>query len=78
MNSQVTFLADKSLKDKAMKKAKEKGLSLKSVLVFSMQAFVDDKIDFGIISDDDYELEEIKFDSESINENAAKLAMLLS
>lgn len=78
MSTQISFTTTKDLKKQAMKKAKEKGLTLKALLVFSMQAFVDGKIDLGIVSAENNDVEEIKFKSKSINENAEKLANLLS
>lgn len=83
MNTQISFTADSKLKKKAMEKAKEKGLTLKSVLIFSMEAFVNDKMKLGVMSttvedvEDVEDVEELKFSSASINKNAQKLARLL-
>ncbi|MFH1534246.1 MAG: hypothetical protein ABID64_04935 [Nitrospirota bacterium] len=76
MLSQISFTADEKLKKKTMEKAKEKGVTLKSVLIFSMEAFADGKINFGIIPPVG-EVEELHFDSPSINKKAEKLANLL-
>ena len=76
MFTQISFTADKSLKDKAMAKAKKKGVTLKSVLVFSMQAFADGKIDLGIIPVEK-DVEEMHFEDSGVKEKAKKLANLL-
>lgn len=76
MNSQISFTADQKLKKKAMQKAKEKGITLKSVLILSLEAFVDGKISVGVVPMEE-EVEELEFDSPSINKNAEKLASLL-
>lgn len=77
MNTQISFTADSKLKKKAMEKAKEKGLTLKSVLIFSMEAFVNDQMKLGVMSTTLEDVEELKFSSASINKNAQKLARLL-
>jgi len=77
MNTQISFTTDDKLKQRAMKKAKEIGLPLKSVLVFAMEAFVEGKIKLGIISPSKDDIEELNFDSDSVNKNAEKLANLL-
>jgi purine-nucleoside phosphorylase len=77
MPKQITFIADENLKNEAMKKAKSKGITLKAVLVLSLQAFVDGKIDLGISTTMDPEVEEMHFDSSSIAEKSDKLANLL-
>ncbi|MBU2523964.1 hypothetical protein KKG71_02105 [Patescibacteria group bacterium] len=76
MNTQISFTADTSLKKRAMEKAKEKGITLKSLFVFSMEAFVEDKISLGIVTHTN-EVEEIQFKDSSINKKAEKLASLL-
>ena len=76
MVTQVSFTADKDLKDKAMAKAKEKGVTLKSVLIFSMEAFANGKIDLGIVPVET-EVKEIHFENASIKKKAEKLANLL-
>jgi len=78
MNTQISFTADSKLKQQAMKKAKEKGLSLKSVLILSMEAFTEGKINFGVTNTQNKEIEQMHFDSISINKNAEKLARLLN
>lgn len=76
MNTQISFTANEELKKKAMQKAKEKGLTLKSVLIFSMEAFVNNQIDFGLV-DNEPEVEEMYFDDPEILAMAHKLAKLL-
>jgi len=41
MTTQVSFKIDKKLKERAMKKARSKGLALTSVLTFAAKAFVE-------------------------------------
>ena len=45
MVSQVAFTVDSELKQKLMGLAKEKGIPLKSFLVYCMKAFLNGKID---------------------------------
>ena len=75
MLSQISFTADEELKEKTMKKAKEKGITLKSLFIFSMEAFVKGKINIGIQPME--EIEELRFENSSINKKAEKLAKLL-
>ena len=76
MLTQISFTADEALKEKAMQKAKENGLTLKSVLIFSMEAFADEKIKFGVIGPG-RDVEEMHFDAPSIKKKAEKLGRLL-
>jgi purine-nucleoside phosphorylase len=76
MLAQISFTADEKLKEKTMRKAKEKGVTLKSVLIFSMEAFANEKINLGIIPSNE-DVEELKFDSHSIKAKSEKLASLL-
>lgn len=76
MLTQISFTAEEELKKKAMQKAKAKGVTLKSVLIFSMEAFANDKIEVGLITSV-ADVEELYFDSPSIEEKSAKLAALL-
>lgn len=77
MLSQISFTADKNLKNATLKKARAKGITLKSVLIFSMEAFVKGKSNFGMIDNDENEVEEMVFANPSILKNAEKLAKLL-
>lgn len=77
MTSQVSFTADNDLKMKALQKAKKEGVSLKTVLVYSMKAFVEGTIQFGILTEDKQIVEEISFNDPQILAKAAKLAKLL-
>lgn len=77
MFTQISFTADQALKKKTMKKAKEKGITLKSLLIFSMQAFVDGKINIGIVNEPDKDIEELKLKDPAVNKKAEKLADLL-
>lgn len=78
MGSQVSFTADPVLKKMALEKAKREGVNLKTVLVYSMKAYVEDKIRFGMVDEHEPDVEEIYFSDSKIEENAAKLAKLLS
>lgn len=49
MVTQVIFTIDKKLKNKAMRKAKSFGLPFSSVLNLATRAFVDGKINIGIV-----------------------------
>lgn len=49
MTTQVIFTIDKELKDKAMKKARSFGLPFSSVLNLATRAFVDGKINIGVV-----------------------------
>jgi purine-nucleoside phosphorylase len=77
MTSQVSFTADNELKKKALEKAKREGISLKTVLLYSMKAYVEGKIQFGVLTEDEQSVEEISFNDTQIQEKAAKLAKLL-
>lgn len=78
MTTQVSFITDNDLKNKALEKAKSEGISLKTLLVYSMKAYVEGKISLGIkIADEESDLEEMVFDDEHLNEKALKLAKLL-
>ncbi|MBD3330878.1 hypothetical protein GF354_05110 [Candidatus Peregrinibacteria bacterium] len=77
MLAQISFTADQNLKKETMEKAKEKGITLKSLLIFSMEAFIDGKINIGVISKPEEEVSELHFKDSSINEKAEKLAKLL-
>ena len=78
MLSQVTFTAQKELKKQALTKAKQEGLSLKTVLVYALKGFVSGQISFGLNADrSEPEIEEIHFDDASINAKAKKLVELL-
>ncbi len=48
MTTQVTFTADKRLKDQALLKAKQEGIPLKTLFVYAMKGFVEGKISLGL------------------------------
>ena len=78
MTTQISFTADENLKNKALEKAKEEGITLKAVLIYSMKSFVDGKIKFGLINPEEQsDVEELTFNDQSINKKALKLANLL-
>jgi antitoxin component of RelBE/YafQ-DinJ toxin-antitoxin module len=49
MNTQVLFKIDKKLKERAMKKAQEEGVSFTSVLKFATKAYVDGDLTVSLI-----------------------------
>lgn len=48
MTTQVTFTADKHLKNRALLKAKQEGIPLKTLFIYAMKGFVDGKISLGL------------------------------
>ena len=48
MTTQVSFTADENLKNKALQKAKEEGITLKTLFIYTMKGFVEGKIALGI------------------------------
>jgi hypothetical protein len=79
MTTQVSFVTDNYLKDQALEKARREGITLKTLLIYAMKAFVEGKISLGIqASGSNNEIEELNFSDSDINEKAAKLAKLLN
>ncbi len=52
MTTKIIFNTDKKLKEAAMKKSKEKGMTLSSFLNLAMQGFVAEELQIGIIDRD--------------------------
>ncbi len=78
MLTQVSFTADETLKNKALEKAKDQGITLKAVLIHAMKGFVDGKIGLSLdVADTEPDVEELIFDDAGINARAKKLARLL-
>ena len=77
MRTQVSFTTDEELKNKALKKAKSQGISLKTLLVYAMKSFVEGKIGLSLEPLEEPEIEEMHFDDKAINAKAKKLARLL-
>ena len=78
MLSQVTFTAQNELKKQALAKAKQEGLSLKTVLVYALKGFISGQITFGLNTGEaQSEIEELHSDDPTINSKAKKLAKLL-
>lgn len=48
MTTQVIFKMDKDLKDRAMKKAKERGVAFSTILKLATEAFVADELDIRV------------------------------
>ena len=78
MTTQVSFTSDADLKKKALQKAKTEGITLKTVLIYSMKAYVEGKIHFGMMGNVEPEVEGIAFEDPQINTKAQELAKLLS
>lgn len=78
MQAQVSFTADENLKARALEKAKSEGITLKALLTFAMKNFVEGKIAFDLHAvADEPDVEEVFFQSASIQDNAKKIAALL-
>ena len=77
MNSQVSFIANSELKKKALDKAKNEGITLKAILLYSMKAYVEGQIKFGLLGNSDSDVEEITFTDKNIQTKAQRLANLL-
>lgn len=78
MVTQISFTADKALKNMALEKAKNEGITLKALLTYAMKGFVEGKIGFNIVTiDNDPEVEELFFEDNGVKEKAAKIAKLL-
>jgi antitoxin component of RelBE/YafQ-DinJ toxin-antitoxin module len=54
MNTQVIFNLDKKLKEQAMKKAQNQGLSFGVILKLATKAFVDGDLNVGLISKEEF------------------------
>ena len=76
MNTAVTFLMEEKMKKRAQLRAKEEGLSLKAVIVMSLKAYSDGKLNFGAI-DLEPEIEKVEFYSEKLDKKAKELEKLL-
>ncbi len=78
MTTQVSFTANEDLKNRALKKAKEQGITLKAFLIFAMKGFVDGKLVLNLENNDDEpDVEELFFEDPDLLEKSKKLAALL-
>ena len=78
MDTQVSFVTDKRLKEQVLNKARKEGITLKALMVYAMKGFLDDKISLSIVvGSTESDVEEIFFDDAEINKTAVKLARLL-
>ena len=77
MISQVSFTTDETLKNKALEKAKEEGITLKALLTYALKNFVKGKLDFDLVQTDGSDVEEIIFEDKELLKKAKKLANLL-
>lgn len=75
MNTQVSFTTSSQLKKMALERAKQEGLSLKTVLVYAMKGFVEGKFSFQL--ETKQEGEEDFFGDPEIEKKVEKLGMLL-
>lgn len=78
MATQVSFTTDEKLKAKALEKAKDEGITLKAFFIFSMKAFVDGKLNVGILPSKEADVEEVIFTDRNLQKKAEKLAKLLN
>lgn len=78
MTTQVSFTTDEDLKIKALKKAKAEGITLKTLLVYSMKSFIEGKVTLNLVpTSNEQDAEEIHFKNKKLQEKAKKLARLL-
>ncbi|MBI2637966.1 hypothetical protein HYW83_00040 [Candidatus Peregrinibacteria bacterium] len=78
MTTQVSFTADENLKNKALQKAKDEGITLKTLFIYTMKGFVEGKISLEIQGiENEPDVEELTFKNKSVNKKAEKLAKLL-
>ena len=49
MNTQVIFKIDKNLKNQAMEKAQNEGISFTTILKLATKAFVDNQLNVGLV-----------------------------
>lgn len=52
--TQITFTSDPKLKELTLKKAKKDGITLKSLFIMSMKAYLDDKLQVTLHPKNDY------------------------
>jgi len=60
--AQIVFTTDPSLKKKTLEKLKTEGSTLKSLLQYTMRAYLQWRISLGIITDDDMRTPELESD----------------
>ncbi len=77
MRTQISFTTEENLKRRAQERAREEGISLKTLFVFSMKSFVDGKIKVGITAPQEAEVEEFSIEDKTLRVKAKKLAKLL-
>lgn len=78
MISQISFTADETLKNQALHKAKKEGITLKTVLIYSMKNYVTGKFAFDLISThEEPEVQEIAFVDRKLRSKGKRLAKLL-
>lgn len=78
MLSQISFTADDILKKQALEKAKKEGITLKTVLIYSMKNYVEGKVEFYLFPKyEEPEVHEVVFIDKKLRSKADKLAKLL-
>ncbi len=76
MDAQITFIANSDLKQKAMNKAKNEGITLKAVLTHSLKGYVEGKISFGMQTKEP-DVEEFNINDKDILAKATRISNLL-
>jgi len=72
--TQISFVADAPLKERALERAKREGITLKALLTMSMRAYVDGKLSVGVSSNEYYN---DLFEDKDIVKKANQLGSLL-
>ncbi|MDP2630558.1 MAG: hypothetical protein Q8P56_04070 [Candidatus Uhrbacteria bacterium] len=74
MQTQVLFTTDELLKEKALEKARNEGITLKALLTLAMKNFVEGKLAFDLRAvPEEPDVEEVFFDSPRIQRNVKKI-----
>ena len=77
MTKQVTFLVDENIKKRAQSRAKNEGLSLKTVMIFSLKAYSEGQLQFGIARDNDLDVEKIDIKDKNLLKKVDELEELI-
>lgn len=77
MRTQISFTTEERLKRKAQERAREEGITLKTLFIFSMKSFVDGKIKVGITAPQETEVEEFFIEDQDLRAKTKKLVKLL-
>ena len=75
--AQILFTADPELKSKVLEKAKRHGITIKSLFVFCMKAYLENKIQVSLIGTPEFPIKKgsktFKTEEQIIQEDAARL-----